>query len=170
MHATKVIESGVGAAVLVDQGLLMAQRQNPGDGLLILKGHANLECFTEAIDQITEPISGLWRQLMPPPSKQLQAIENVEQRIGPARLFRQAFALRPPDFSLCGIFVKVAKDRIDVRTHIQSVNPVSLGFSEKGGISVERSERTYLNVTPILLCKLALQSPQQIMQVSRFIY
>src|SRR5713226_8521992 len=170
MHATKVVESGVGAAVLVDQGLLMTQRQNRRDGLLSFKGHANLECITEAIDQITEPISGLWRQLMPPPSKQLQTIENVEQRFGPARLFRQAFALCPPDFSLYGIFVKVAKDCVDVWTQVQLVNAVSLGFLEKGGIGVERSERTYLNVTPILLCRLALQSLQQIMQVSRLIY
>src|ERR1700675_2707172 len=170
MHATKVVESGVGAAVLVDQSLLMTQVQNPRDGLLIFKGHSNLECFAEGIDQITEPLSGLWRQLMPPSSKQLQAIENVEQRIGSARLFCQAFALCPPDFSLYGIFVKVAKDCVDVWSQVQSVNPVSLGFLERGCISVQRSERTYLNVTPILLCKLAQQISQQIMQFGRLIH
>src|SRR5258708_3850764 len=138
MRATEVVKSDVGAAVLVNQCLFMTQRQNARDGLLILKGHANLECFTEAIDQIPEPISRLWGQLMPPSRKQLQAVENVEQGIGLARLFREALALCSQDFSLRGIFVKVMKKCVDVRTHIEPVNPVSLGFLEKGSISVER--------------------------------
>jgi hypothetical protein len=66
--------------------------------------------------------------------------------------------------------VKVEKKCVDVWTHIQSVKAVSLSFLEKRGISVERSEWTYLNITPILPGRLALQNPKQVMQVSRLSY
>jgi hypothetical protein len=56
--------------------------------------------------------------------KDEQAIENLEKRLGMTILISKVFSLRPPDFPLRRILVKVVKQRVEVRTKVQLMKTV----------------------------------------------
>ena len=66
MRAAKVVESRIGAAVLVNQRAFEAQREDAGDGATILEGHTNLQVVAHAVDQVTKPAEWLGWQSLPP--------------------------------------------------------------------------------------------------------
>jgi len=133
VHAPEPVKSSVGAAVFVDQGILVAQRKHTGDGLLTDESNANLQCRTKALDQITEPDLGLRRHSMATTRDRKQSIKGVEDCFRCARLMRKAFTLCPFNFPLDRIFVKSPKKCSDVWFQIESMkNVFRAGVSQWG--------------------------------------
>src|SRR5580658_3203938 len=105
-----MVERCVRATVLVVDGVLEPQRQNGGDGSLILVCHANLEGFAETFDEIPKPEVWLWRYVMTSSCRHEQRVKISQQLLISATFFNQVGPRSPANSALNGIFVKVSKN------------------------------------------------------------
>src|SRR5712664_1615146 len=69
-HPAQVMERRVRAAVLVNEAVLVRQREDTGDRLTLLGGDADGQFVAKAGDKISKPGNGLRRKLMPAASEQ----------------------------------------------------------------------------------------------------
>lgn len=79
MDAAEALRIRVGTAVLIDQRILVAERQDRCDRLPILERNSNLQRFSKTIDQVLEPSLWLRKDNMSTPGKKVQVIETLKQ-------------------------------------------------------------------------------------------
>ena len=70
--------AGIGATVLVDDGLSVGKRQDAGGGLAVLRHDADADGFAETVDEIPEPRQRLQREQVAPSREPEQMIELPE--------------------------------------------------------------------------------------------
>ena len=63
-RATEVVEAGIGAAVLINERVLVSQCDDARARLAVLSSDADLEGLAQTRHEIAEPVAGLRRQLV----------------------------------------------------------------------------------------------------------
>src|SRR2546425_3686815 len=75
MYPTEIVGPFVGASILVDVDVLEGEREDASDRSSIFRSHANLGSLTQAVQEVSEPVAGLRRQLLPPSRSPEKVVE-----------------------------------------------------------------------------------------------
>src|SRR5579863_313393 len=120
-RAAEVIVGDIAAAVFVNHGFLVVERQDAGKGNAVFGGDANLDVVAEAGNQAAKPSEGLRREAVTAAGHNQEAIELFEQSLRGSLLVLQALPFGAANFSLHTVFVEAAKQLLRPGTKIDSV-------------------------------------------------
>src|SRR5579864_5554622 len=127
-----MVEAAVGTAILVDESVLVEQRDHGRDGAIVLVGNTNLERISKAVHQVAEPPSRLRGHSVARSRHLEETIEIIEQRIRRPLLVSKPLALGATDLPLDRVLVESPKQRSQVRTQIQLMEVVGHGTVTEG--------------------------------------
>jgi len=103
----------VGAAILVDYGASMTQREDCGDRNAIFAGQADLYVGTQAGNKVPKPCAGLREKSMPPPGDHEQLVKVIEKTLGTAFIVGKLFALGSPYPTLDAVLMHAVENLLD---------------------------------------------------------
>jgi hypothetical protein len=114
VNAPEIMKSCIGASVLINQRVLIAQSQDSSYGPASLVCDPDFQGIAKTLDQGLEPFSRLRRNRVAPPGHNKQFEEMIEQLRRTSLFVSQAFALSSADLPLRRTFVKALKNRLQV--------------------------------------------------------
>src|SRR3989442_1437280 len=126
-HTTEIVQTRIGATVLVDHPLSVAQGQDARHRLALLGGDVDKRILTEAADEVAKPLQRLRRDVVALTSEPPEAIQLREKRLAPATLVGQSFSFRPVDPLLNTTFVEAAQQGIQAGPKVQPMQVEGLG-------------------------------------------
>jgi hypothetical protein len=126
----QVIESPIGATILVNHRGFVGKSENAGHWLPVLGSEANLHFVADACDQVAKPPERWRRQELPAASQHHQVVELFEQRFRPTLFVNQALACCAPDLPPNAIMMEPPVKVLKAGLQIELMPAVALGFGQ----------------------------------------
>jgi len=98
-HATEIVKSFVGAPIFVNHGGSVLQGEHSRDWNTIFPSQPDLQLVTHAREQVSEPGSRLWEQLVASSGSQQKPVEFVHKSFRMALFIGKSFSFCPLDLS-----------------------------------------------------------------------